>query len=79
MAVNFPSSPSTDDQHTSGDYTWKWNGTFWEFLGTSAEASTGGAWELIEHKDSSSSTAVTVKNVPPNDQSTPNSSSSNSK
>jgi len=30
MAINFPNSPSVNDIHTSGDMSWKWNGTSWE-------------------------------------------------
>jgi len=30
MAINFPTSPSVNDIHTSGDMSWKWNGTSWE-------------------------------------------------
>ena len=29
MAVNFPSSPSTNDTHTENGFTWKWDGTAW--------------------------------------------------
>ena len=31
MAIDFPDSPSVDDQHTVGDRTWTWNGTYWAF------------------------------------------------
>ena len=30
MAINFPDSPSVNDIHTSGNMSWKWNGTSWE-------------------------------------------------
>jgi len=30
MAINFPDSPSVNDIHTSGDMTWKWDGTTWK-------------------------------------------------
>jgi len=30
MAINFPSSPSTNDTYTFANKTWKWNGTAWE-------------------------------------------------
>jgi len=32
MAINFPDAPSTGDEFTSGDRTWKWDGTTWESL-----------------------------------------------
>jgi hypothetical protein len=30
MAINFPNAPSTGDEFTSGDRTWKWDGTAWD-------------------------------------------------
>ena len=32
MAINFPDAPSAGDEFTSGDRTWKWDGTTWESL-----------------------------------------------
>ena len=32
MAINFPDAPTTGDEFTSGDRTWKWDGTTWESL-----------------------------------------------
>ena len=32
MAINFPDAPSNGDEFTSGDRTWKWDGTTWESL-----------------------------------------------
>jgi hypothetical protein len=32
MAINFPDTPTTGDEFTSGDRTWKWDGTTWESL-----------------------------------------------
>lgn len=32
MAINFPASPSLDQEFTSGDITWKYNGVAWEIL-----------------------------------------------
>ncbi len=31
-AVNFPSSPVLDQEHTVGDATWKWDGARWARL-----------------------------------------------
>ena len=33
MAINFPDAPTTGDEFTSGDRTWKWDGTTWENVG----------------------------------------------
>ena len=33
MAINFPDAPSIGDEFTSGDRTWKWDGTTWETVG----------------------------------------------
>jgi hypothetical protein len=33
MAINFPDAPSTGDEFTSGDRTWKWDGITWETVG----------------------------------------------
>ena len=30
MAINFPTSPNVNDIHTSGDMSWKWDGTTWK-------------------------------------------------
>lgn len=30
MAIDFPNSPSVNDQYTVGDRTWTWNGTYWQ-------------------------------------------------
>ena len=36
MAINFPDSPNTNDEHTAGGITWKWDGTTWKSLGQGA-------------------------------------------
>ncbi len=58
MAMNFPDSPTVNDEFTNGDRTWVWDGTVWADKGSnisfadlsnSAHASThelGGSDEL---------------------------------
>ena len=36
MAINFPDSPSLNDEYTAGGRTWVWNGSSWDSLPTSA-------------------------------------------
>ncbi len=36
MAINFPNSPSVNDQHTSGGVTWTWDGTTWKADGVTS-------------------------------------------
>jgi hypothetical protein len=33
-AINLPNSPSVNDVFTSGDSTWKWNGSVWSIVRT---------------------------------------------
>jgi len=45
-SINFPNSPTVDDTFTSGNTTWKWNGTVWMKLyeipiASQGEAETG--------------------------------------
>ena len=39
-AIDFPNSPSVNDEFTSGDKTWIWNGSVWNTV-TSALGYTG--------------------------------------
>jgi hypothetical protein len=32
-AINFPDSPTLNDEFSVGGRTWKWTGVFWEFVG----------------------------------------------
>jgi hypothetical protein len=32
-AINFPDSPTVNDEFVVGGRTWKWTGVFWEFVG----------------------------------------------
>jgi hypothetical protein len=32
-AIDFPNSPTVNDEFVVGGRTWKWTGTFWEFSG----------------------------------------------
>jgi hypothetical protein len=34
-AIDFPNSPSVNDEFTVGNRTWTWNGTVWELLTSS--------------------------------------------
>jgi hypothetical protein len=34
MAVNFPNTPSLNEEFSAGDRTWLWNGTYWEAIST---------------------------------------------
>ena len=36
MAIDFPDSPSVDQQYTVGDRTWTWNGDYWALTLTSS-------------------------------------------
>ena len=40
MAINFPDSPSVNDTHTVGSRTWKWDGTVWNLVLTTAAYTT---------------------------------------
>ena len=37
MAINFPASPSTNDEVSQGNMTWFWNGTYWELKSTTSK------------------------------------------
>ena len=34
MAVNFPNTPTLNEEFSAGDRTWKWNGVYWEAIST---------------------------------------------
>tara|TARA_B100001250_G_scaffold264225_1_gene227792 strand:- start:3057 stop:3779 length:723 start_codon:yes stop_codon:yes gene_type:complete len=36
MAINFPNSPSVNDQHTAAGVTWTWDGTTWKADGVTS-------------------------------------------
>ena len=38
MAINFPDSPNTNDEHTASGITWKYDGTTWKSLGQGASS-----------------------------------------
>lgn len=40
--IDFPNNPSTNDVFTSGEKTWKYNGTSWVVVGVQARAVTWG-------------------------------------
>jgi hypothetical protein len=35
-AINFPDSPTVNDEFVVGGRTWKWTGTVWEFVGVAS-------------------------------------------
>ena len=41
MAIDFPNSPSTNDQYTVGTTTWKYNGSAWVIVLGDASIATG--------------------------------------
>ena len=45
MPIDFPNSPSVNDEFTSGSTTWEWNGSVWkvvrDFAPTGATGPTG--------------------------------------
>jgi hypothetical protein len=40
-AIDFPDSPTLNQQFTVGSRTWKWTGVVWEFVGVSTITSVG--------------------------------------
>jgi hypothetical protein len=42
MPIDFPNSPSTNQEYTYSDLTWKWNGSSWILLNTAANGGSGG-------------------------------------
>jgi hypothetical protein len=38
-AINFPDSPTVNDEFTVDGRTWKWSGTVWEFVGVGSTLS----------------------------------------
>lgn len=40
MAIDFPDTPLVNDTFTSGDRTWKWNGTAWRIVIPAGDLST---------------------------------------
>ena len=41
MAIDFPNSPTVNQEFTSGSTTWKWDGTAWQLLVTQSSGPTG--------------------------------------
>jgi hypothetical protein len=40
-AIDFPDTPSVNDEFTAGNSTWKWNGDYWALLRVAPEGPTG--------------------------------------
>lgn len=40
-AIDFPNSPSVNDVFTVGDRSWKWDGTVWNMVQSTAVGPTG--------------------------------------
>jgi hypothetical protein len=40
-AIDFPNSPTLNQEFTAGSRTWKWTGVVWEFLGAGSSGPTG--------------------------------------
>jgi len=40
-AIDFPNSPTLNQQFTSGNTTWEWNGTTWDVIRTPVVGPTG--------------------------------------
>lgn len=75
MAINFPLSPTLNETYSSGEYTWKWNGSAWDVVATDPRillinSQTGTSYtlvlsdsgKLIEMNNASANTVT----VPPN-------------
>lgn len=41
MSLTFPSSPSLNDETTTGGRTYRWNGEAWELVGSGVAGATG--------------------------------------
>jgi hypothetical protein len=73
-AINFPDSPTVNDEFVVGGRTWKWTGVFWEFVGVGSTLliveKTAPHTLVLSDKDKliemNSSSAITLS-VPPND------------
>jgi hypothetical protein len=46
MAVNFPNTPTLNEEFSAGDRTWLWNGTYWEATSTTV-GYTGSAGAVV--------------------------------
>ncbi len=49
MAIDFPNSPSVNDLYSSGDRTWKWNGTAWTIVLPAISANSISSTELADN------------------------------
>ena len=70
MALNFPTSPTPGDIYSYNEYSWQWNGTYWEsysagfnYLPLSGGTVTGFT-EFTAGLNSSSVSATTYQNLP---------------
>jgi hypothetical protein len=57
MPIDFPNAPATNDLFTSGDRTWKWNGTAWTIVLPAISANSISSTELSDNSVTSSELA----------------------
>lgn len=64
-AVDFPNNPTINDTFTVGERTWKWTGTSWDAVVTSAGVPSGGTDGQLIVKSGSTNFQTVWSNVAP--------------